>query len=44
MATKIEVRLVDDLTGEAADTTVKFALDGTDYELHLSEKERRRDA
>ena len=38
MATKTEVRLVDDLTGEAADTTVKFALDGTDYELDLSNK------
>ncbi|SDN41666.1 Lsr2 family protein [Geodermatophilus sp. DSM 45219] len=38
MATKTEVRLIDDLTGEAADTTVKFALDGTDYELDLSDK------
>lgn len=38
MATKTEVRLVDDLTGEAADTTVRFSLDGTDYELDLSDK------
>ncbi len=38
MATKTEVRLVDDLTGEAADTTVKFSLDGTNYELDLSDK------
>ena len=38
MATKTEVRLVDDLTGEAADTTVRFSLDGTSYELDLSDK------
>ncbi len=38
MATKTEVLLVDDLTGEAADTTVKFSLDGTDYELDLSDE------
>ncbi len=38
MATKTEVRLVDDLTGEAADTTVTFSLDGTNYELDLSDK------
>jgi hypothetical protein len=36
MATKTQVVLVDDLTGDAADTTVKFALDKTEYEIDLS--------
>ena len=30
--------LVDDLTGEPADTTVSFALDSREYELDLTEK------
>ena len=29
--------LVDDLTGEPADTTVRFALDSREYELDLTE-------
>lgn len=37
MATKTQVVLVDDLTGDLADTTVKFALDKTDYEIDLSD-------
>jgi hypothetical protein len=36
MATKTHVVLVDDLTGDPADTTVKFALDRTEYEIDLS--------
>jgi hypothetical protein len=38
MAQKVEVRLVDDLDGDNADETVKFALDGTEYEIDLSSK------
>ncbi len=38
MATKTEVVLVDDLTGDPADTTVKFALDNTEYEMDLSKE------
>ncbi len=37
MATKTSVVLVDDLTDEAADTTVSFGLDGRDYEIDLTE-------
>src|SRR3954470_17908358 len=37
MATKTQVVLVDDLTGDPADTTVKFSLDKTDYEIDLSD-------
>jgi hypothetical protein len=36
VATKTVVVLVDDLTGEPADTTVRFALDKTEYEIDLS--------
>src|SRR5687767_3479552 len=36
MATKTHIVLVDDLTGERADTTVTFALDKTEYEIDLS--------
>jgi hypothetical protein len=36
MAIKTEVVLVDDLTGEPADTTVTFSLDKTEYEIDLS--------
>src|SRR4051794_12387926 len=37
MATKTQVVLVDDLTGDPADATVKFALDKTEYEIDLSD-------
>jgi hypothetical protein len=37
MATKTEVVLIDDLTGDPADTTVKFSLDKTEYEIDLSD-------
>jgi hypothetical protein len=36
MAQKVEVFLVDDLDGGAADETVVFGLDGTRYEIDLS--------
>jgi Lsr2 len=36
MATKTNVVLVDDLTGDPADTTVTFSLDKTEYEIDLS--------
>lgn len=36
MARKVEVTLVDDLTGGDADETVSFGLDGTRYEIDLS--------
>lgn len=37
MAQKVEVQLVDDLDGSQADETVRFALDGAEYEIDLSE-------
>lgn len=36
MAQKIEILLVDDLDGSPADETLRFGLDGTDYEIDLS--------
>jgi hypothetical protein len=36
MATKTKVVLIDDLTGDPADTTVNFSLDKTEYEIDLS--------
>jgi hypothetical protein len=36
MATKTKVVLIDDLTGDPADTTMKFSLDKTEYEIDLS--------
>lgn len=38
MAQKVEVRLVDDLDGGTADETVTFSLDGTEYEIDLSDE------
>lgn len=38
MAQRVQVLLVDDLDGGVADTTVSFALDGTAYEIDLSEE------
>jgi hypothetical protein len=37
MASVTEVRLVDDLDGDAADETVAFDLDGKTYQIDLSE-------
>lgn len=36
MARKVEVRLIDDLTGKTANETVSFSLDGVQYEIDLS--------
>ena len=38
MAQKVTVTLEDDLTGGPADETVRFAVDGTDYEIDLNAK------
>lgn len=38
MARQIITKLVDDLTGEQADETVSFALDGSSYNIDLSGK------
>ena len=42
MAQKIQVLFIDDLDGGEAEGTVRFGLDGTDYEIDLSAKTRRR--
>lgn len=36
MAQKVQVVLVDDIDGGAAEETVKFALDGVSYEIDLT--------
>jgi hypothetical protein len=36
MAQRIEVQYTDDIDGTPADTTVKFGVDGTSYEIDLS--------
>lgn len=36
MAQKIETSFIDDLDGTPAEGTVRFGLDGTDYEIDLS--------
>jgi len=36
MARKVETTLVDDMTGDAADETVSFGLDGVAFEIDLS--------
>ncbi|KNC19986.1 hypothetical protein AC792_03060 [Arthrobacter sp. RIT-PI-e] len=36
MAQKVHVHLVDDLNGEDAHETVRFGLDGTEYEIDLT--------
>src|SRR5713226_9788810 len=38
MATKITVALEDDLDGGPAEETVRFGLDGADYEIDLNKK------
>ena len=38
MAQKVQTLLIDDLDGVEADGTVRFGLDGTDYEIDLSAK------
>jgi hypothetical protein len=36
VARKVQVHLLDDIDGGKADETLKFALDGTNYEIDLS--------
>lgn len=36
MATRVEIILIDDIDGGAADETVQFALDGTGYDIDIS--------
>jgi hypothetical protein len=38
MAQRVTVELEDDLDGGPADETLRFGLDGTDYEIDLSKK------
>jgi hypothetical protein len=38
MAQKVSVILEDDLTGGPAEQTIRFAFDGTDYEIDLNAK------
>src|SRR5258708_40091348 len=38
MATKITIALEDDLDGGPAEETVRFGLDGADYEIDLNKK------
>ena len=38
MAQKIQTLFIDDIDGGAAEGTVRFALDGTDYEIDLNTK------
>lgn len=38
MARKVQVHLLDDIDGSTADETLKFAIDGSDYEIDLSSK------
>ena len=36
MAQRVQTVFVDDLDGSAAETTVRFGVDGTDYEIDLN--------
>lgn len=38
MAQRVQIVLVDDLDGSEAQETVRFALDGTSYEIDLSDR------
>ena len=38
MATKIHVELLDDLDGSPASQTVRFALDGSEFEIDLTDE------
>ena len=41
MATKVTIALEDDLDGGPADETVRFGLDGTEYQIDLTKKNAR---
>lgn len=36
MAQKVQVQLIDDITGDEAAETINFGLDGTNYEIDLT--------
>ncbi|MHA7145403.1 histone-like nucleoid-structuring protein Lsr2 [Arthrobacter sp. TmT3-37] len=36
MAQRVQVQLVDDLNGDVAQETIRFGIDGTDYEIDLT--------
>ena len=36
MAQRVQINLIDDLNGEEAQETVRFGIDGTDYEIDLT--------
>jgi Lsr2 len=38
MARKVEVQLIDDLDGSKAEESIRFGLDGVNYEIDLSKK------
>ena len=38
MAQKVQTLFIDDIDGGAAEGTVRFGLDGTDYEIDLSDE------
>lgn len=38
MARKVHVQLIDDISGEEAQESVRFALDGVEYEIDLAEE------
>lgn len=42
MAQRTQIILIDDLDGKTADETVRFALDGVDYEIDLAERNARK--
>ena len=38
LARKVHVQLIDDISGEDAQETLRFSLDGVDYEIDLAEE------
>jgi hypothetical protein len=38
MARRVEVQLIDDISGGKADETIRFGVDGVNYEIDLSAK------
>jgi len=41
MAQKVQTLFIDDLDGSEADGTVRFGLDGTEYEIDLNARHAR---
>ena len=41
MAQKIQTLFIDDLDGSAAEGTIRFGLDGTEYEIDLNDEHAR---